>query len=118
MKNIKEEKEEIKNRHQKRIIPDGELKCVWMTAGQISYKLCNYEFNCEFCPFNEAFGNRNELSRLGDEMPDYDGNLHEIDFLQEMMKSGKGIAGKEIDERKLLKDLFLFKIRRDLFYSK
>ena len=101
-----------------RIIPEGELKCIWMTAGQIAYKLCNYEYNCEFCPFNEAFRNKDELSRLGDEIPDCDRNLLKIDFLQEMIKTGKWTDNKGIDERKLFKALFLFNIRTDLYYSK
>jgi len=101
-----------------RIIPEGELKCIWMTAGQIAYKLCNYEYNCEFCPFNEAFRNKDELSRLGDEIPEDDQDLFQIDLLPELIKDRERIDNKGIDEKKLFKDLFLFKIRTDLFYSK
>jgi glycine cleavage system H protein len=37
-----------------RLIPSGELKCVWMTAGVVSYKLCNHGFECETCPFDQS----------------------------------------------------------------
>lgn len=35
-----------------RLIPDGELPCIWMDAGVVSYKLCNYQDGCETCPFD------------------------------------------------------------------
>ncbi len=34
------------------VVPEGEFKCIWMTAGIISYKLCDYQFRCEVCPFD------------------------------------------------------------------
>ena len=39
------------------ILPDGEQKCVWMTSGIISYKLCNYNYNCEECMFDRVMRN-------------------------------------------------------------
>lgn len=35
-----------------RLIPEGELTCIWMDAGLVSYKLCNYEYECESCLFD------------------------------------------------------------------
>ncbi len=35
-----------------RLIPEKELRCVWMTAGLLSYKLCKYDFRCENCPLD------------------------------------------------------------------
>jgi glycine cleavage system H protein len=32
-------------------------KCVWMTSGLISYKLCAYEYLCEECMFDRAMRN-------------------------------------------------------------
>jgi glycine cleavage system H protein len=32
------------------VVPKKELKCVWMTAGVLTYKLCKYNFQCEKCP--------------------------------------------------------------------
>jgi len=46
------------------LIPQEERKCVWMTTGLISYKLCDRNFQCEFCPFDLAI--KNEECREGD----------------------------------------------------
>ena len=45
-----------------RLIPEGELKCVWMEAGLVSYKLCDYEYECERCPFDQVFRIRTNAS--------------------------------------------------------
>ena len=34
--------------------PDEALPCIWMTAGLVSYKLCDMEFECEHCPFDAS----------------------------------------------------------------
>ncbi|MFQ5874670.1 MAG: glycine cleavage system protein H [Dehalococcoidia bacterium] len=41
-----------RRRGEGRLIPEGELTCIWMDAGLVSYKLCNYEYECERCPFD------------------------------------------------------------------
>jgi glycine cleavage system H protein len=46
------------------LIPEEERKCVWMTTGFISYKLCERNYQCEFCPFDQAI--KNEESGEGD----------------------------------------------------
>lgn len=35
-----------------RLVPEGEVRCIWMTAGVVDYKLCDLEFNCTACPFD------------------------------------------------------------------
>jgi hypothetical protein len=35
----------------------GEIKCIWMTSQQVSYKLCDREFDCENCEFDKIFRN-------------------------------------------------------------
>ena len=30
------------------------LKCVWMLAGNVDYKLCDREYDCDECPFDLA----------------------------------------------------------------
>ncbi len=42
--------DEKKNYYQ--LIPKEDLKCVWMTAGLLSYKLCKYDLQCEKCPLD------------------------------------------------------------------
>ncbi len=36
------------------IVPPDELCCVWMTAGILSYQLCDREFECDDCPLDGA----------------------------------------------------------------
>ncbi len=42
-----------------KVIPDGERKCIWMTGGLISYKLCDRDYQCENCLFDQVM--RNEV---------------------------------------------------------
>lgn len=38
-----------------KIITNGEpMKCVWMTAGVVGFKLCGLQFDCEHCAFDRA----------------------------------------------------------------
>ena len=36
------------------LIPEEERKCVWMATGLISYKLCDRNYQCEQCHFDQA----------------------------------------------------------------
>ena len=36
------------------LVPPGELRCVWMSAGVLSYQLCERAFDCEHCPLDAA----------------------------------------------------------------
>jgi glycine cleavage system H protein len=36
------------------LVPPNELRCIWMTAGILSYQLCEREFDCERCPLDRA----------------------------------------------------------------
>jgi len=42
----------MKNLSTNSVIPEGELRCVWMDAGVTGFKLCDQEFRCETCAFN------------------------------------------------------------------
>jgi len=33
----------------------GLIPCVWMQAGVVDYKLCDRSFDCDHCPFDDAF---------------------------------------------------------------
>jgi glycine cleavage system H protein len=46
------------------LIPEEERKCVWMTTGLISYKLCDRNYHCEICLFDQAI--KNDGSGEGD----------------------------------------------------
>jgi glycine cleavage system H protein len=39
------------------LIPEEERKCIWMTTGFISYKLCDRSYQCETCPLDQALRN-------------------------------------------------------------
>ncbi len=40
------------------IVPPDETRCVWKTAGVISYQLCDRELDCENCPLDIALRSR------------------------------------------------------------
>jgi len=44
--------------------------CVWMTAGLVSYKLCDRDFDCEHCPLDAALRGEPRSSRCGVTVPD------------------------------------------------
>ena len=55
------------NENQKnyKIIPEGDSRCVWMSAGILSYQLCNRLFDCDACPLDIAM--RQHFQRPEDE---------------------------------------------------
>jgi len=36
------------------VIPKEDSPCIWMDAGLVNFKLCDREFKCDTCPFNQA----------------------------------------------------------------
>jgi glycine cleavage system H protein len=50
----------MKNYYQ--LVPRKELKCVWMTAGLLTYKLCKYDLQCERCPLDRELRNLPQTS--------------------------------------------------------
>jgi glycine cleavage system H lipoate-binding protein len=49
------------------VIPSAIFRCVWMSAGVLSYQLCDREFDCDNCPLDAAmrkhFGDQQSESR-------------------------------------------------------
>ena len=91
------------------LIPKKELKCVWMTAGLLSYKLCKYDLQCERCPLDWELRN---LSTT----PSFDSTVSQ---------EGENISFEDADpppkkERPRREfsgeDLSPFNINRSLFY--
>lgn len=37
-----------------KVIPEGELNCIWAEAGLVSYKLCDRNCECDDCPFDQV----------------------------------------------------------------
>lgn len=95
------------------IIPEKELKCVWMTAGLLSYKLCKYEMQCEKCPLDWELGN---LSRT----PSSEGQSSRV---VKSTGAGETVPPPSLEKEKpgneLLKEcLSLFNIHESLFYHR
>lgn len=72
------------------IIPENEMKCVWMTSGIIRYKLCSLKYLCEECMFDRVMRNESaamirtpvvdaalaaDLASIESSMPRVDGSL-------------------------------------------
>jgi hypothetical protein len=73
-------------------VPNGEEKCIWMEAGVIDYKLCNYYYNCSACPFDKAMkqtANKNAEARRQGLEPT--GKKAHIVSWQEKMKKRPGL---------------------------
>ena len=60
-------------RNAMRLTTDEPLKCIWMTAGVIDYKLCGLEYDCENCPFDRAI--RGSFSHRAEEMPEFSSEI-------------------------------------------
>ncbi|KPL03653.1 MAG: hypothetical protein AMJ73_05855 [candidate division Zixibacteria bacterium SM1_73] len=43
---------------------DAKNRCIWMTAGVISFKLCPFDYDCEHCHFDEAMRSQVRLKRI------------------------------------------------------
>lgn len=85
------------------IIPEKELKCVWMTAGLISYKLCKYNLQCDQCPLDWELRNASIENLEGIKR----GSLE---------KSGLSTSHKNGEKKDQLLKENLFNIKRYLFY--
>ena len=46
--------EAIAKRESMKIVPPGKKKCVWMEAGVVSYKLCDNNYDCSTCVYDQA----------------------------------------------------------------
>lgn len=42
----------MSQQRQSSMIPNGEIRCVWMDAGVVDFKLCDLQLRCEGCPFD------------------------------------------------------------------
>jgi glycine cleavage system H protein len=47
------------------LVPPNEQKCIWMTAGILSYQLCDKEFDCDHCPLDSAIRTFPERTSIG-----------------------------------------------------
>ncbi|MBM4306280.1 MAG: hypothetical protein FJ115_04140 [Deltaproteobacteria bacterium] len=57
------------------LIPAQSVKCIWMTAGFISYKLCKYDLQCEKCPLDWELRNLSPTPSCDSDAPPLEGHL-------------------------------------------
>jgi glycine cleavage system H lipoate-binding protein len=46
-----------------RLIPPDELRCIWMSAGVLSYQLCDRMYDCDHCPLDAGMRKESSPSR-------------------------------------------------------
>jgi len=59
-------------------LQDQSIKCVWMTAGLISYKLCKYDLQCEKCPLDWELRNLSPTPSFDSNGPSEEGAREEL----------------------------------------
>jgi len=90
------------------IFPKKELKCIWMTAGLIAYKLCKYNLQCDRCPLDWELRNISteplaDFKRIGERNLKIPEAVEGIPPIEEGKEEGVSI--KEF-----------FHLKEDLFY--
>jgi glycine cleavage system H protein len=93
------------------LVPKKELKCVWMTAGLLTYKLCKYDLQCEKCPLDWELRNQSATPSFHPTASQQRGTIgsDEAGPLPCWKKEGP-------TEGFLAEDLSLLNIKRSLFY--
>ena len=93
------------------VVPNKELKCVWMTAGLLTYKLCKYDFQCERCPLDWELRNLSRCPSF-DPIAFQEGKNLSSEEAGRTPPREKGRPGEEF----LGEDLSLLHIKGSLFY--
>jgi glycine cleavage system H protein len=91
------------------VLPAGALPCVWMTAGLISYKLCDREYDCEHCPLDAAMQGVDQGSARSDER-DVEANS-EWEFRTDRRYHPCHIWAKAVDRTRIRCGLDIFAAR-------
>jgi glycine cleavage system H protein len=58
------------------IIPENERYCVWMDAGVVDYKLCNFYFRCDECAFDVQIRTRKNAPHRNEPHPELSPSVH------------------------------------------
>lgn len=59
------------------VIPQGELRCVWMDAGVTGFKLCDQEYRCETCEFNNTIQEKQQAHTVSQDKEVPEDHLHD-----------------------------------------
>ncbi|MDZ7260702.1 MAG: glycine cleavage system protein H [candidate division KSB1 bacterium] len=99
-----------------RLIPEGELKCVWMMAGVVSYKLCDYQYECDNCPFDRVMRKSNEFSAQ-DKRSMADSNSQPIS-VEKPFQRDQPDKIEAIDFDTIFQDFYNLRFTKELFYHR
>jgi glycine cleavage system H protein len=93
------------------LIPKKELKCVWMNAGLLSYKLCKYDLQCEKCPLDWELRNLSST-------PSFDSTASPEAKNRRPEEAGPTppLEREEEEKGELREDLSHLNIKESLFY--
>jgi glycine cleavage system H lipoate-binding protein len=101
---------EMEKKSTQSVIPQGELRCVWMDAGVAEFKLCDQGFRCETCEFN----NNTQKQPLGSAVPR---NKEEsVVPTEEKVMTADSLFKTTL--RNHLEDLRTFAVPQDRMYSR
>ena len=99
-----------KKKNYYQLIPKQDLKCVWMTAGLLVYKLCKYDLQCDKCPLDWEL--RNLSTSSSDSAVSQEVRHSSFAEAKADVAWQEGRAGEEF----LREDLLPLNIRESLFY--
>ena len=100
-----------KKKNYYQLIPEEDLKCVWMTAGLLTYKLCKYDLQCEKCPLDWELRNLSAAPSHGSAATQERRQINSGE-VRPTAPGRKGSSGGEV----LTEDLSRLNINGSLFY--
>lgn len=93
------------------LISKNDLKCVWMTAGLLTYKLCKYNLQCEKCPLDWELRNLSST-------PTFDSTASEGVNRSDVEETPSTLLPEKANEKEseAMENRSPFTIRYSLFY--
>jgi glycine cleavage system H lipoate-binding protein len=70
---------------------DAQNRCIWMTAGVISFKLCPFDYDCEHCDLDKAMRSQVKSRKIGSKVKKH--------RLETLMPSEKHTMSKKIPKK-------------------
>lgn len=83
---------EENNNTNSKYISSNDAKCVWMSAGVVSYKLCGLEFECEKCAYDKLI-----RSKIPIETTNRSGNIPDGEHAMNYFDQAKILIDKLVD---------------------
>ena len=90
----------------------GLIPCVWMQAGVVDYKLCDRDYDCEHCPFDEALHTRSSQQALRERRAQSESTIvqgcgvepetkRDVGEVEPLNRVERGVDGTQIERLKL-----------------